>query len=67
MQTLIIETEKTESGKLKALMLFLTALEIPFKKAESPYKADFVAKIRESEQDKKAGRTRKITLDDVWK
>lgn len=34
---------------------------------ESGYNADFVAKIKQGDEDIAAGRTTKITLDDIWK
>lgn len=58
METLIIETE---GKKLKALISVLSALDIPFRKKESSYDPEFVARIRESEEDIKAGRVTKVT------
>jgi hypothetical protein len=34
---------------------------------DSGYDPDFVAKIKQGDEDIKAGRTTKITLDDIWK
>lgn len=34
---------------------------------DSPYDLDFVAKIKQGDEDIEAGRTTKITLDDIWK
>jgi hypothetical protein len=50
---------------MKALKAFLKALKIDFEK--SPYNPDFVSKIKRSDEDIKAGRTSKITPDDIWK
>jgi hypothetical protein len=64
MQTLIIQTE---GKKFDALIAILKALDISFKSNEPAYDPEFITKIQESKEDKKAGRTRKITLDDIWK
>jgi len=34
---------------------------------ESPYDPEFVAKIKESRQQAKEGKTIKMDLDDIWK
>ncbi len=34
---------------------------------DSPYDPEFVAKIKQGDEDIEAGRTTKITLDDIWK
>ena len=65
MTTLIIDAD---AKKMKALKSILKALDISFEiKKEESYDAAFVAKIKESEEDVKAGRTRKIILDEIWK
>lgn len=65
MTTIIIDAD---AKKMKALKSILKALDISFEiKKEESYNAEFVAKIQESEEDVKAGRTRKITLDEIWK
>lgn len=61
METIVAYPENPD--KLEALKSFLKALKIDFEK--SPYKPDFVAKIRRSDDDIKAGRTTKITLEDI--
>ena len=61
METLIIETEKTESGKLKVLMLFLTALEIPFKKSDTLDK-----RIQEAREEKAKGQLKTVNAQNVW-
>jgi hypothetical protein len=69
METIIIHPQSKE--QTKAFEQLAKAFKIPFerKKVEksSSYDPAFVAKIKEAEEDKKAGRTIKITLDDVWK
>ncbi len=45
-------------------------LKVPFektKKTESPYNAEFVAKMRENRKQAKEDKTVKISLDDIWK
>jgi len=45
-------------------------LKVPFektKKTESPYNAEFVAKMRENRKQAKEDKAVKISLDDIWK
>jgi hypothetical protein len=65
METLIVQLENKE--KLVTLKAFLKALKISFKEYKSPYNDEFVAKILQGDEDIKAGRTKKITLDDICK
>ena len=65
METLIVRPDSKE--KSDAIKAFMKALNISFEVAESPYNPDFVAKIKQGEEDIKAKTTRKITLDDIWK
>ncbi len=64
METYLIHTEKAQ---LRAIKPLLKALKVNIEKVEQPYNAEFVKKIEESEKDYKAGRTTKISLDDIWK
>ncbi len=50
-----------------AFQAFCAALKIPYEKSgeESPYNLEFVAKIKQGEEDKKAGRGRKITIEEL--
>ena len=59
------QTEE-EVSTLKAIM---KALKIKFEisKEKSPYNPDFVAKILESRQQVKEGKTVKMELSDIWK
>jgi hypothetical protein len=63
METILVYPKNPD--KMKALKAFLKALKIDFEK--SPYNPDFVSKIKRSDEDIKAGRTSKITPDDIWK
>ncbi|HAH24614.1 MAG TPA: hypothetical protein DCL77_12830 [Prolixibacteraceae bacterium] len=65
METLIVQPDSKE--KLDAIKAFMKALKIPFEASKSPYNPDFVAKIKQGDEDIKAGRTKKISLDDIWK
>jgi len=65
METLIVQPDSKE--KLDAIKAFMKALKISFEATKSTYNPDFVAKIKRGEEDIKAGKTRKISLDDVWK
>ncbi len=64
--TFIIHTESTEQEN--ALKAFAKALKMRVEVArEKPYDPDFVAKIQESRQQAKEGKTVKLDLDDIWK
>lgn len=61
--------DKEQSTVVEA---FLKALKVPFEKSEgkSPYNAAFVKKILQGDEDLKAGKGRKITIDELnglWK
>ena len=65
METLIVHPTP---DKLEALKAFLKALKIDFEK--SPYSPEFEAKMKRADEDKQAGRGRKITLEELeglWK
>ncbi|RKR85278.1 hypothetical protein BDD43_5542 [Mucilaginibacter gracilis] len=65
METLIVRPDNDE--KLKALKAVLKVLEIDFEENKSPYNPEFVSKILQGDEDIKAGHTKKISLDDIWK
>ena len=65
MSTLIIQPDSKE--KLSIIKAFLKALKISFIEEKLPYSSEFVAKIRQGDEDIKAGRTKKINLDDICK
>ncbi len=54
-------------AKLTAVKAVLKALKVDFEENKDAYNADFVAKVEEGENDIKAGRTVKVTLDEIWK
>lgn len=59
METLKIHAENKE--QLKTVKAFLKALKIPFEASrESPYDPEFVAKIKESEQQMREGKKTRV-------
>lgn len=65
MPTLIIHPDSKD--KLTAVKAVLKALDITFEENKSVYSPAFEAKIKEGEEDIKAGRTVKVTLGQIWK
>lgn len=65
METLIAHPKNKE--QLAALKAFVKALKIDFKTEKSPYNPEFVAKIKRSEAQMKAGKGVKIAIEDLWK
>ena len=65
MNYLIVHPDSND--KLTAVKAVLKALNVDCDEAKPPYNAEFVAKMAEGEEDIKAGRTVKVTLDDLWK
>ncbi|OWK71123.1 DUF2683 family protein [Pedobacter sp. AJM] len=65
METLIIHPKDKE--QLSALKAFVKALKIEFTTEKSPYKPDFVAKIKRSQEQMKEGKGVKIAVEDLWK
>jgi len=64
--TLIAHPKTTD--EFRALKAFMEALDISFEVSnESPYDPDFVAKIQESRQQAREGKTVQVALDDIWK
>jgi len=67
METLIVQPKNKE--QLAALKAIMKALKVDFKSeksTEKPYSEEFVAKMKQSEEDVKAGRTTKIEPADIW-
>ncbi|PPK99765.1 DUF2683 family protein [Parapedobacter indicus] len=62
---LIVHPDTSE--KLTAIKVVLKALKVDFEESKAAYNTDFVAKMQEGEEDIKAGRTVKMTLDELWK
>ena len=67
METLIVHPRSKE--QLAALKGIMKALKVDFtteKSTEGQYNPEFVAKMKQSEDDIKAGRTTKIEPADIW-
>lgn len=61
-----------DESQIEAIKAFMKALKIKFElsKDESPYDPEFVAKIKQGDEDLKNGKGRKVTLDEIdssWK
>ena len=65
MPTIIVHPDSKE--KLTIVKAFLKAHKISFVEEKAPYKSEFVTKILQGDEEIKAGRTKKITLDDICK
>ena len=65
MGTLIAHPESKE--KMQALKAFMKALKISFTEEKSSYDPEFVKKIKRSEEDFKAGKSKAIATNDLWK
>jgi hypothetical protein len=67
METLIVQPKNKE--QLTALKAIMKALKVDFKtekNSEKPYSKEFVAKMKQGEEDVKAGRTTTIEPADIW-
>jgi hypothetical protein len=65
MGTLIAHPENKE--KMVALKAFMKALKISYEEDKSPYPAEFIEKIKRSEEDFDLGRFKAIKTEDLWK
>ena len=65
METLIVHPENKE--QLAVLKAVIKALKITFETEKSPYKPQFVAKIKESQQQARDGKITVIKTQDLWK
>ena len=65
METLIVHPKNKQ--QLTALKAFVKAMKIDFETEKSPYNPEFVAKIKRSEAQMKAGKGVKIAVEDLWK
>ena len=63
METLIVHTVTNED--LKVVKGIMQPLKVKYE--ESPYNAEFIAKIENGKTDVENGRTTKISLDEIWK
>ncbi|KQM64553.1 hypothetical protein ASE74_11060 [Pedobacter sp. Leaf216] len=65
METLIAHPKNEEEAT--ALKVVMKVLKIDFETEESPYNPEFVAKIKRSQEQMKAGKGVKIAVEDLWK
>jgi hypothetical protein len=65
MESIIVHPEN--KAQLTALKAVLRAMKIAFEKKEESYNPEFVEKIRQSEEDFKAGRYQTFKTADLWK
>jgi hypothetical protein len=65
METLIVHPENKE--QLVALKAFMKALKISFKAEKSTYHPEFVAMIKQGDEDLKAGKGVKVDVSELWK
>ena len=70
---MIFTDHPKSAAQVDALKAFMEALDIQFEMTEpqeKPYRADFVAKVKKSQQDYQEGKGTAITLDELdklWK
>lgn len=74
METVNIKAYTDDASQIEALKAFMKALKIKFElskgEEESPYNPEFVKKIQQGDEDRKSGRGRTMTLDELdalWK
>ncbi len=60
METLIVHPENKEQ------LIAMKVMKIKFQKEDKPYSQAFINKMRQAEDDIKAGRTTKIQPTDIW-
>jgi hypothetical protein len=67
METIIIHPSSKEQATLFEDLA--KALKVPFETrlVKSPYDKNFVAKVKQSRQQAKQGKTVKVSLDSIWK
>ena len=65
METLIVHPDNKE--QLDALKTFMKAFKIPFEEQKSTYYPEFVAMVRQGDEDIKAGKGIKVDVDNLWK
>ena len=68
METVNIKAYTDDASQIEALKAFMKALKIKFelsKEEGSPYNPEFVEKIQQGDEDKKRGRGRTMTLDEL--
>jgi len=71
MQPINITAYTDDDSQIEAVKAFMKALKIKFEiSKDKPYNPEFVAKIKQGDKDIKAGKGRKVTveeLNNLWK
>ena len=72
METISIKAYTNDASQIEAIEAFMKALKIKFEleREESPYRPEFVEKIRQGDEDIKHGRGKHVTLEELdalWK
>ncbi|OAB27782.1 hypothetical protein SAMN05444395_11419 [Flavobacterium fryxellicola] len=71
MSTISITAHPEDASQVEAVKAFMTALKIKFEVSEGkPYNSEFVEKIIQGDTDIKAGKGRKVTIEELnrlWK
>lgn len=65
MKAINIKAFTQDVSQIDAIKAFMTALKIKFEIVDKPYNPDFVAKIKESEEDFKDGKFKTVKIEDV--
>lgn len=66
METILIRTNSKE--QIKVFEQMAKVLKIAFEiNKESPYKSEFVAMVKQADEDFKNGKGKSVKLDDIWK
>ncbi len=71
METIKITAHTQDASQIEAVKAFMKALKIKFEiTKDKPYNPEFVQKIMSGDEDDKAGKGRKVTVEDLnnlWK
>ena len=67
MATISIKAYTNDASQIEAIKAFMKALKINFEleREKSPYRPEFVEKIRQGDEDIKNGRGKRVTLEEL--
>lgn len=67
METISIKAYTNDASQIEAIKAFMKALKINFEleREKSPYRPEFVEKIRQGDEDIKNGRGKRVTLEEL--
>ena len=67
METISIRAYTDDDSQIEAIKAFMKALKIKFEleREKSPYRPEFVEKIRQGDEDIKNGRGKRVTLEEL--